>query len=47
MAQSIFEATRNLYRRGKITKAKVAELVEKGLLTPEEYEIITGEPYGG
>lgn len=47
MAQSIFEATRNLYRRGKITKAKVAELVEKGLLTPEEYELITGDVYEG
>lgn len=47
MGQSIFEAARNLYNHGLITKEKLKLYVQKGLLTAEEYEIITGEPYEG
>ncbi len=47
MGQSIFNAAKNLYNHGLITKDKLRMYVQKGLLTPEEYEIITGEVYEG
>lgn len=41
------KAIYNLYIRGKITKSGVREAAESNppVITPEEYEIITGEPF--
>ena len=33
------------YDRGGCTKEQLQRLTELGALTPEEYELITGEPY--
>lgn len=41
LAQSI----NRLYKAGRLTKEQVAERVEKGSITPDEYEKITGEKY--
>jgi uncharacterized XkdX family phage protein len=40
-----FKTIKNFYDKGLWSKAKVADAVEKGLITAEEYELITGEPY--
>ena len=34
------ESLRRLYRRGKITEEKVAELLGEGKITQEEYDFI-------
>lgn len=39
------KAIYNLYKHGKLTKAQVRASVPE-VLTPEEYESITGEKYG-
>lgn len=41
LAQSI----NRLYKAGRLTKEQVAERVEKGSITPEDYKKITGETY--
>lgn len=41
----MYNAIKNLYRWGKITKDNIAAYVSKGLLTPEEYQEITGDTY--
>lgn len=41
----MFEAIRNLYRTGRITAAGVLKAVQRGLITSEQYEIITGAEY--
>ena len=33
------------YKQGLWSKAQVANAVKKGVLTPEDYEAITGEVY--
>ncbi len=43
--QSFYSAALHLWRMGMITKEQLRLLVQKGILTPEEYEMITGEPY--
>ena len=35
------------YKQGLWSKAQVANAVSKGVITPEDYEQITGEVYGG
>lgn len=41
----MFKAIASLYKRGRIDKAGVREAVSKGLITPGQYEEITGEEY--
>ena len=41
----MFEKVKKFYDMGLYTKEQVAQFVEKGKLTPEEYEQITGEVY--
>lgn len=36
-----------LYKSGSLTKEQIAERVEKGTITPEDYKFITGDPYPG
>lgn len=39
------KALQNLYRRHKITEDGLRKAVADGVITPEEFEIITGHPY--
>lgn len=39
----LFKTVEKYYKMGFYSKEKVALFVEKGQLTPEEYELITGE----
>ncbi len=41
----IFNALKELYRRNKITKNGLKKAVEDGLLSTEEYALITSEDY--
>lgn len=41
----MYKAILNLYKRKRITKAGVAEAVVKGIITAEQYHMITGEVY--
>ena len=48
MASSILiKSLTRLYNKGSLTKEDIAERVEKGTITPEDYEDITGEVYPG
>lgn len=40
-----YNRIKGFYDKGLWTKKKVADAVVKGLITAEEYELITGEPY--
>ena len=40
-----FKMVQLFYKRGQWDKTKVHDAVEMGWITPEEYEIITGDPY--
>ena len=40
-----FEMIKRNYDRKLWTKAMVAVAVDKGIITPEQYAEITGEPY--
>lgn len=42
----LFEQVKQFYGMGLYTKEKVADFVRKGKLTAEEYQLITGEPFG-
>lgn len=41
----MFEKVKRFYDLGLYTAAQVAQFVEKGRLTPEQYTEITGEAY--
>lgn len=41
----MYNAVKNLYTHGKLTKKNVANYVKLNLLTPEQYTDITGEEY--
>lgn len=41
----MFKKIKRWYEQGFWTKAMVAQAVAKGVLTPEQYEEIVGEPY--
>ena len=41
----MFERVKHFFELGLYTKAQVAVFVQKGKLTPEQYEEITGEAY--
>ena len=43
--RTLVESFKRLYSAGRLTKAQLAQRVESGLITAEEYEWITGEPY--
>ena len=40
--RALVESFRRLYKAGKITEEKVAELLAEGKITQEEYEYIIG-----
>lgn len=37
---------KQMYERGLITKEQLLKLVQKGILTEEQYEAVVGEEYG-
>ena len=39
------KALYNLYQRGKIQKTGLKQAVLDGIILPQEYQQITGEPY--
>ena len=43
----MYEKYLNRYQAGGCTKAQLARLTALGVLTADEYEEITGEPYEG
>lgn len=43
----MFNKIKRWYEQGLWTKQMVANAVKKGVLTPEQYEEITGEAYPG
>ena len=43
----MFERIKRLYGMGLYTNEQIAIFVKKGVLTPEQYEQITGEVYDG
>lgn len=47
MARMLVESMKRLYAAEMVTKEQIADRVQKGTLSPEEYEVITGEPYEG
>lgn len=40
-----FKQVQLYYKRGQWDKKKVHDAVDMGWITPEEYEIITGDPF--
>ena len=42
----MFDKVKRYYDLGLYTKQMVAQFVAKGKLTADEYEAITGKPYG-
>lgn len=45
MASILVTSLKRLYSTGKLTKEQVAGRVEKGSITAEDYQTITGEAY--
>lgn len=45
MASILVNSLKRLYSGNKLTKEQVAERVEKGSITAEDYQEITGEAY--
>ncbi len=43
----MFDKIKKFYDLGLYTDAQVAVFVRKGIITPEQYEEITGKPYNG
>lgn len=41
----MFEKLMKFFRLKLYTKKQIADFVRKGVITPEQYEEITGEPY--
>lgn len=41
----MFEKILKFFRMKLYTKKQIADFVRKGVITPEQYEQITGEPY--
>jgi len=41
----MYERIKKFYDMGIYTKVQVANFVKKGVITPEQYELIVGEPY--
>ncbi|MCR5777292.1 MAG: XkdX family protein [Lachnospiraceae bacterium] len=45
MEETIFDKVKKFYNMHIYKKKHVADFVKKGKLTPEQYELITKEPY--
>ena len=41
----MFDKLKEMYKKGKITKAGLKNAVRKGWITAEQYQEITGEQY--
>lgn len=41
----MFAKIKKFYNLGIYSKAQVAQFVAKGVITPEQYKLITGEDY--
>lgn len=41
----LYKQVKKYYDMGIYNDAQVAVFVQKGKITPEEYELITGQPY--
>lgn len=41
----MFEKLLKFFRMKLYTKKQIGDFVEKGVITPEQYELITGEAY--
>jgi len=41
----MYERIKRLYEEGRLDKQGVANAVERGWITPAQYQEITGEPY--
>lgn len=46
-SSTLVKSLTRLYNKGALTKEDIAERAEKGTITPEDYEVITGEAYPG
>lgn len=46
-SSTLIKSLTRLYNNGSLTKEDIAERVHKGTITPEDYEVITGEAYPG
>lgn len=42
---TLVKSLKRLYESGRLTKEQIRERVNKGTITEEDYEYITGEPY--
>lgn len=42
-SSTLVKSLTRLYESGKLSKEQIAERVEKGTITPDDYEQITGE----
>lgn len=42
----MFDKLMKFFRMKLYTKKQIADFVKKGVITPEQYEQIVGEPYG-
>lgn len=47
MASTLVKSLGRLYESGRLTKEDIADRVEKGTITPEDYETITSDAYPG
>lgn len=45
MRSKKFEMVKAYYDEGRWSKKRVHDAVGKGWITPEEYQLITGDPY--
>ncbi|GFI25025.1 hypothetical protein IMSAGC012_00131 [Lachnospiraceae bacterium] len=45
MASILINSLKRLYAAGRITKEQLAERIEKGTITVDDYQEITGEEY--
>lgn len=46
-SSTLIKSLTRLYNKGSLTKEDIAERVEKGTISPDDYETITGEVYPG
>jgi len=45
--RTLVESLKRLYKKGKVTKEKLQNMVDEGTITEIEYEYITGEDFNG
>lgn len=44
---TLVESLKRLYKKGKVTKEKLMEMLNKGTITLNDYKYIVGEDYNG